>query len=157
MFFWQFNSEWYWTQEKRSTGGWDCCHATEVRCQKASKSQEESHITPVSDISTDGPIYCIVSIGFAASSHNTRWISLAFLIDAFSSFFSSSPIPFIFAFPFSSSYQNDGFCKRSCHIPPYSTLHKTLVYSREWGVWWKPASSEKIGCRQSPHFPPSSW
>lgn len=114
MFFWQFNSEWYWTQEECGTGECDCCHATEVGCQKASKSREKA-------TSHQSPTYhwmapFIVSISSAASSHNTtRWISVAFLIDMFSS--SSLSSFFILTVPFSSPHQNDGFSKRSCHIP----------------------------------------
>lgn len=66
-------------------------------------------------------------------------------------------IPFIFCCFFLSATSGWWFLQKGVVISPYSTSRKTLVYSGEWGVWWKPASSEKIGCRQSPHFPPSSW
>lgn len=101
----------------------------------------------------------IVSICFAASSHNTtRWISLAFSwLICFRLLPHSLSIPFIFCCSFFLRRVRMMVPAKEVVISPYSTLHKTLVYSGEWGVWWKPASSEKIGCRQSPHFPPSSW
>lgn len=118
----------------------------------------EKKATSLQSLTYQGMAPFIVSICFAASSHNTtRWISLAFLIDMFSSSSSFFPYPIYFCCFFLFTTLGWWFLQKEVVISPYSTLHKTLVYSGEWGAWWKPASSEKIGCRQSPHFPPLSW
>lgn len=133
-----------------------CCRSWVPESIKESRKKATSR----QSVTYQGMAPFITSICFAASSHNTtRWISLAFLIDMFSSS-SSSSFPLFHLFFCSIFLLTTSvwwFLQKKLSYPPYSTLHKTLVYSGEWGVWWKPASSEKIGCRQSPHFPPSSW
>lgn len=94
-----------------------CCRSWVPESIKESRKKATSR----QSVTYQGMAPFITSICFAASSHNTtRWISLAFLIDMFSSS-SSSSFPLFhlfFAVSFSSPHQYDGFCKRSCHIPP---------------------------------------
>lgn len=76
-----------------------------------------------------------------------------------------SCIPFTFFFLFATSGWR--FLQKEVVTSPYSTSHTTLVYSGEWGVWWKPAflwenwlstvtsfpSLELITVASTPHLP----
>lgn len=76
------------------------------------------------------------------------------LIDMF------SPLLLISCSPFSSSCHIKMMIfakqKKGLSYPP-TQPHTRLLLTQENGVvWWKPASSEKIGCRQAPYFPPQA-
>lgn len=134
-----------------------CCHAAEVWCQKASKELRRKSYG-ASRWHIKGWPHFIVSIRFAASSRNTtRWISLAFLIDMFSSSSSSSSPVFHLLFFSSSPHQDEGFYKKKLSHPrtPPRTRHLFTLENEVCDE--SQLFSEKIGCRQSPHFPPSSW
>lgn len=79
------------------------------------------------------------------------------LIDMFSYFASHSPNPIYFLLFLSHLRIMMMVSVKEVVISCRSTSYETLVYSGGWGVRWKPASFEKIGCRQPPHFSPSSW
>lgn len=74
----------------------------------------------------------IVSICFAASSHNTtRWISLAFpdwYVFVFLLILSLFHLFLLFLFP--SPRQDDSSCKRSCHIPLLNPTQDTCLLRR---------------------------
>lgn len=71
----------------------------------------------------------ILSICFAASSRiSTRWISLAFVIDMFSSFSLLSVYCMVFLSPH--PHQDDSSRKRSCHTPLLNFSQDTCLLQR---------------------------
>lgn len=157
MFLWHFNGDSYWTREE--PGAAKCVTVMPQKPGVRKHQRVEKKAVWSLPLTYQPLLWVAFALLLRHITQKGEFRRLPFDWYVFSSPPSHSRY-FIYFFCcfFSLPHQDDDFLqKEEVVISPYSTSHTTLVYSGEWGVWWKPASSEKIGCRQAPHFPPSSW